>query len=85
MTNPICGIKNNRNKMKKLNENKMRKEYKIQLEAQDSENLDEFKKNFGMTYSGCFKRAIRLLIQTENQKNQLFENYQYGQKMNNIK
>ena len=71
--------------MKKNNEKKMGKEYKIQLEAQDSENLDEFKRNYGMTYSGCFKRAIRLLIQTETQKNQLFESYQYGQKINYMK
>jgi hypothetical protein len=71
--------------MKTPEEQKIFKKYKIQFEPDEADNMEKFAKMHYMTYTGCFRRGARLLIESENHKNQILESYHSGQNMNNMK
>ena len=69
--------------MKPIKEKKkISKEYKIELSNEDLINLEQFSKDYCITYTGCFKRGLRMLIESERQKNIDLENYQNNQLVN---
>ncbi len=71
--------------MEKIREKKMFREYKIQLEPEEADKMEEFAKNYCMTFTGCFRRGVRLMIELEKKKNEIVHSYQNGQKMTTMK
>jgi hypothetical protein len=82
---PIFGIKSNGNKVEKVKERKVFREYKILLDPDEADKMEEFAQSYCMTYTGCFRRGVRLMIELEKKKNEIVHNYQNSQKMATIK
>ena len=70
--------------MKKEKVKKVYREYKIMLEEEQATEMLDFAKKYDMKVTGLFRRGIRLLIESENLKNQIIEGYHNGHKMSII-
>jgi hypothetical protein len=66
--------------MKKVKAKKEYFEYRVLLDEEQNNQLLEQKKLFGATITGTLRRALRLLVETELQKNQIIEYYHNGKK-----
>jgi len=70
--------------MKRTKEEKVFFEYRVILDQDQNQQLAEYVKQFGASVTGTLRSALRLLFETENQKNQAYQQYLNGQKIMKI-